>query len=744
MSQQDLNAFADWLVANPDKKGTPQYDTIAKAFQELDGQQNPKDTSFSSAFQSGVDAPLENMATTARMLGADGTADTLSGLTDAPTNYESASDRFINPEEGDFTIGGFAPAYLPRAAAEQAGQFAGSVATRVGGGAAGLAVSGGNPIVGAAGALAGPALFEFVQQLGPVAQERARNNGREEPTWDDWTAAAGTAGLSGALNSIGVKGFNGAGLLNRTLKEGVTEGTQSVVEQTGSTAGTDVGLQINPKQAIGEGIIGGTSAGGIGVATDTAAATGRGIKNVSNRVFNPDDGTPTDPEAAADLATMLSGIAEANGYDLNDIDKMSTKGARETVDKAHVQMAETLKQLASELKSKLQITDTDAAAVAMEKVLVKAAQRQARNKTKNTVGRQEMDAVEKTVGNTAEGQQMMKIMRQMNELTELHNAGYQGGLSRITDQFMPFGGSVGYDSGAIATERLLRPIVSGGAALQTGGASLLGQAALAGAGRAVDAVTGRRSKVRRFIEQNKAKQGISTLSKPSEKVKRLKQLEQAKQAQEAERIQRQQIAQEQREFAILNAQTNAPATPNSPQDIMQRATGLDRAGVAAAIRAIEKKAKTNRAVQKSVKDYKRSVGVGGRVANLSPLIRQVNQLADSNTAFGDRRVAQPETAAQQFQLQLDAKREQGRQDNKKFNRDLYDAVDQDKNVSDTDKAIAKVALDKLNLSLGLYPVDRAIEILTDVKSRASNDMVMTTYVQPYVDRVISQQRNPDN
>mgnify|MGYP007000370328 len=82
-------------------------------------------------------------------------------------------------------------------------------------------------------------------------------------------------------------------------------------------------------------------------------------------------------------------------------------------------------------------------------------------------------------------------------------------------QFMPFGGTVGYDSGAIATERLLRPIISGGAALQTGGASLAGQAALAGAGRLVDKVTGRRSKVKRFIEQNKEKQGVQVLNKPS-------------------------------------------------------------------------------------------------------------------------------------------------------------------------------------------------------------------------------------
>ena len=46
MSQQDLNAFADWLVDNQSKKGTPEYDTVAAAFQELDAQLNPPNTSL--------------------------------------------------------------------------------------------------------------------------------------------------------------------------------------------------------------------------------------------------------------------------------------------------------------------------------------------------------------------------------------------------------------------------------------------------------------------------------------------------------------------------------------------------------------------------------------------------------------------------------------------------------------------------------------------------------------------------
>ena len=737
MSQQDLNDFADWLVANPDKKGTPQYETIAKAFKELDAQINPPNTSFSSAFASGIDAPLENMATTFDLLGFKGTADTLSGLTDAPENYESASNRFMNPEEGDFTVGGFGVGYLPRAATEQSGQVLGSLATRAGGAIVGSA---GGPVGTATGALAGPALFEFIQQLGPVALQRAKNNGRDEPSWDDWTAAASTAGVSGLLNSIGVKGGSGASILNRTLREGSTEATQSVVEQTGSSLGTEAGLQIDPKQAVGEGIIGGTSAGGIQVGTNTISGTVSGVKNLGSRVLNPVDNTPTDPEAAADLAERLVEIAEQNGYKLNDIDKMSTKGARETVDKAHVQLAEELKQVSKELKEKLDIKDTDSAATEVNKILAKAAQRQARNKTKNTVGQQELDAVQKLVGNTAEGQRLLRILRQMNELTELHNSGYQGGVSRITDQFMPFGGTAGYDAGAAATERVLRPLITGGAAVQTGGASLVGQAAVAGAGRLIDKMTGRRSKVRRYVEQNIGNKGITVLKKPSLKNKRILEAQKAQEARDAER---RRVEQERKDLEAANleaARQNAAPTPNSPQDVMQRSTGLDRAGVAAAIRAIQKRSKGNRAIQRAIKDYKRTVGKGGRVFALSPLIRQVNQLADSNAEFGNKRIAEPDRNTQNQQAQLDARREQGRRDNQAINRELYNAVDADPNLSDADKAIAKVALDKLNKNLGLYPAEAAQKILDDVNARASSPYIGMTYVKPYVDRVLQQQR----
>lgn len=53
-------------------------------------------------------------------------------------------------------------------------------------------------------------------------------------------------------------------MLNSTIKqvgkataaEGLTEGAQGAIEQIGGTALTEAGLQIDPKAAVGEGLLG--------------------------------------------------------------------------------------------------------------------------------------------------------------------------------------------------------------------------------------------------------------------------------------------------------------------------------------------------------------------------------------------------------------------------------------------------------------------------------------------------------
>lgn len=287
-------------------------------------------------FVSGIDQPLEDIGVTMEMTGMKDSGKAVRDFTSKPENFVSAGSRFVNPQQGDSYVDpvlGFGWGNLPGAAAEQAGGLAGSIAARGAGGFVGSAAGPGGAV---AGALAGPALFTFARQLGPTALERAKNNGRSEPDWSDWTAAAATAGASGALDAIGVGKL---GMLNQSvkevgrqtatqvvtsavketgkkaLKEGATEAGQSVVEQFGTTAGTDVGTKIDLKQAVGEGIIGAGTAGGI-----DAARNARPVFNTAMDVRSVDSQMRNNPDAQAqaeitrdvnDIAGRMEGSGKA-------------------------------------------------------------------------------------------------------------------------------------------------------------------------------------------------------------------------------------------------------------------------------------------------------------------------------------------------------------------------------------------------------------------------------------------------
>ena len=155
-------------------------------------------------------------------------------------------------------------------------------------------------------------------------------------------------------------------------------------------------LQISPKQAIGEGIIGGTTAGGFDVAwprnqqghSDISPAQG------SNR-----------RRGRCRPAQRLAGIVAANNLNVNDVKKTSTKGARQAVDLAHSQLGADMRQLIADLKEKLKVDRLDPAETVADKVLAEAGTAEARTKTKSIVGQQEFDATERLVGDTAEGQE---------------------------------------------------------------------------------------------------------------------------------------------------------------------------------------------------------------------------------------------------------------------------------------------------------------------------------------------------
>ena len=255
-----------------------------------------KSTSIIDALRFAVDQPLENFGTTLQAMGYDEQGQFLKDLLETPENYEVATEKFLN-REGE----GFDFSYLPRSVLEQVGQLAGSLATRAGFAVGGAAV-GGLPGA-AAGALLGPALFEAAQIAGPVALARAQANGREEPNWQDWTGATGTATASGLLNAFGVRGL---GKLNTTIygaaaREGVTEGLQGLTEQIGSTALTDQGLEIDPKSAVGEAIIGGTT----GAAFQAPVSARTLVDQLKQEIDTPPAVATTTPEPEPEPAPIV-------------------------------------------------------------------------------------------------------------------------------------------------------------------------------------------------------------------------------------------------------------------------------------------------------------------------------------------------------------------------------------------------------------------------------------------------------
>lgn len=563
--------------------------------------------------------------------------------------------------------------------------------------------------------------------------------------------------MADKLNKAGFKEASKE-LIKRTVKKGGIEGITEVGQDSLAIGASAIeGGEYTPKEVkdslIDSFVVGKTMGSGVSLGTDAVTGgvnTARKVKDGITSVFDTQTKEPNDPEGATELAKRLLTIATENNYDLQDLDKMSTNGARETVDKAHIQVAEELKQLAKDLKDRLQVSPTDELSVVLDKVLAQAGQREARNKTKSTVGKQEFDAIERLTGDTLEGQRMLALMRQMNELTRLHNSGYQQGLSKITDNFSPIGSGLGYDKSAINTERVLRPLASLGAGATTGGASLLGQLGIVAGGRAIDKLRGvNKSVVDDYINKNIDGQGIDLGANPS---LRQQAIEDARRADEEALREEAERQQQQQDRQALNEQLdaeNAPPTPNSPQFMMEDATGLTKQQVEEVLTLLEQNPNLNPALKKAIDDYRNSVRIGGNVSDLSPLIRAVNSAVDANGI--ERTNPQNQSMNQQNQqmgrgtasYQNNPNYQRGIEDNQAFADELIDAVQNDNTLSAVDKALLIPALLLMKKNLGSNPVQSGTRIIEDLATRLKNPEAIQKYVVPYLNRVTQQQPNQE-
>lgn len=651
------------------------------------------------------------------------------------------------------------------------------------------AVSGGASLVGAAGTAAAAYFGAPVWVVGALGTLTLGNSitlntgdnvlEQQEKTGDfDATVATGVGVIAGILDRIGAgRAIPKPDLAKMTTEEVIGElmkqGKKKAAVEFAKRIGAE-GITETAQEALnmgGTALVGGqytseevadrlTDSFLLGSAQSGVMNTGikavQGTANIASK-FSPKSGasaakmvransdnirTSEDMEAAASLAQRLASISDANEYDLEDIEKMSTTGARETVDKAHVQYTEELKQLFKDLKDRVKVNDQDSLQEIVDKILAEAAYREGRNKTKNTVGRQEMDALERLAGDTFEGQQALNILKQLNQLTQIHNNGYQGGVSQVTDQFSPFGSSVGYDRGAVATERLLRPIVSGSAALSTGGASLLGQLAAQGTGRMIDKVTGNRSKVRKYVEENQGGQPLATPNAPSLRMQKIAEAQAAQEAEIAAQAAAEQRAAEEREANLARVQAGAPPLMGSPEDVFRDGTGLDRSGLAQVIRILKSNPNTRAATRRAIEAYETSIATGGRVD--FSLIRDINALVDQYPQLQQLQVrprnqGAATQAVQQQLSQQDANYQRGIENNKAFAQQLQDALAEDNSVLPIHKAHLGEALNQMQLDLGAAPVKRLKAIEDRLAEKGVPAEAAAKYFAPYVERVVAQQ-----
>ena len=100
-------------------------------------EEQEKNTSLASAFSYALDQPLENIGTTLDAMGFEDAGKYLKDLTEAPENYESATEGFLNRNGFGFDVG-----FLPSAVVEHAGLVACWIDSRIAGGAAVSAVVG--------------------------------------------------------------------------------------------------------------------------------------------------------------------------------------------------------------------------------------------------------------------------------------------------------------------------------------------------------------------------------------------------------------------------------------------------------------------------------------------------------------------------------------------------------------------------------------------------------------------------
>ena len=668
----------------------------------------------------------------------------------AASNYqrpEGADGIIKNLKEGEFANAGNSLLY---SAAEAAPQVAGGVVASVG---AGLAATSA-PILGTAAAIGGT-IYGTVNALGQVRDEKEQQELDPTATGADLA----TAVASGLVELLPIKG---GGATLKVLREAGQEGVQeSLIIGNSMVQGGEYVPQEVLERVGDAAITGGAIAKGVNIGIST-------VNKAGEVVLRPkEDLDPETSQAAGDVARLIEQLATDNGYKLKDVDPNSKKGAslalEQARDKLNIEIDEAGKTLRKEIIGGL---DQEV------KSRFNAVINSARTKVARTVNKGDIQFLKDTVGSSKQGQMLVQSMYKTNVLTELSSAGLKGGVSQFTDLFNPLNNiGTGYNPA-----RDVGGLLNIGAVASTGGTSLATQVPLVVGGRAIDAVTGRRSKINRFVQKNKGKDGLGEVTGPSiEGISAAKKealaaqrraegaLRNAKTAEEREAASKVKQEAEQKEafFKSLEARRNVQQYMNgerpkadSPRGIIHqviketygtqdRTVAEIDAEVMRSLDELLANPNTSQERKMAINDYKKILSDGTSIMEGSPLNDITSLLASKMSSFESKPKKKTKGDPPEGPPPLSPQAARGKVENEALLATLRGTMEADTTISDADRSILSTAFDDLKMNLGKNPLEGAEGIMGTAVAKLSDPSLAETHLSPYISRVRQQQKAKD-
>ena len=755
---QDLQRIGRALRAADEAGNTEDAKRLARAYRNAQSVPQPQPQETDNAFEYSVDQ-AQRMG--GKGLEAVGRATGIQGVEDYGTGVVAQQDK-------DIAKGGYTPDYNKSLRDTFNEDGVGAAVGWLGEKTAENSVSGGVALGGglvsaAVATVSAPAAA--VIGLGTVVASGTMGAGeaafeQEEKVGDyDAALATGQGVLIGILDKFGAskvipaskllkmtpkeiaktlekKGFANAAkeVLQRTAVEGVTEVAQEGVSMAGAASrGGEYTQKEVEDRSIDAFALGSTNAGVVQTVTGGASLVRGTPANLSDR------------SAQATFAQRLDalareGNADGKEFNLKDLDTTSVTGVRALMDLAHANISADITNLESDLSSYLNVNDKSLTSQQKaERVRVKKLLQQARNKTKSVLGNSDFELLKSMVGGTADGKRLINAVKESQEQTKVWNAGMKGGLSKFTDNASPLPQSNNY-SGQAALTNAIRAATFGGLAGSTAGASIPMAVGVVAGGRVIDAVTGRRSKVQRYIKQNKAKQGLGAVSGLGERDKNLAKAKAANTKAQAKSEEETQARRAKR-FFLYNE--GAPPVDNSPEDIYQRFTGMDRAGLEATVAEALQNPNLDPSVRKDLETLIESIQYGEKVSGYS--VNYINLLADNNPEVAKRRVRPIEdprglATAIAVGSAANTPKDRGRLDNNARVNKLQEVLASDTSVNSTERDLLEKALNKMLLDLGKNPIDAMFGIEKSLQEDGVPQDLINKYVVGYRQIVQQQQQ----